>query len=419
MEEKTTDTEEEEDLLPPEIWRLVCDYLLSEQLGRLARTSRDVRGAVRGSPAFRQLLRADEVWPEVHERSILGVAVTKEGHIVTASEDHTLKILKACASSAEPPYAPRAQNRGAASCRTTHEGHGDRVRCVCALPDGRVVSGSRDKTLIVWARDSSRLRSFGDRFFGLREQVLEGHADYVWCVVALDNDRVASGSKDATIIVWDVNTGEELQYLQGHGDSVRCLAVLPDGLLLSGSSDGLLKFWDVKYCTREFRVLATCVRTLGGAILGYTAPSSCRVTSVLVLPEGGDIVGGCEDGTLRLWPKPWDYNGFPTPYVNHRNVDHKSTIWAMVALSHERFVAVDGDGLLKIWCVSPTLDAIRPSGLYQGALTCLQTVRGHKRAVFCIAALPDGRLVTGSMDRTLRVWAPVGYQIGRARDPRT
>ena len=91
----------------------MCDYLLSKQLGRLARTSRDVRGAVRGSPAFRQLLRADEVWPEVHERSILGVAVTKEGHIVTASEDHTLKILNACASSAEPPYAPRAQKRGA------------------------------------------------------------------------------------------------------------------------------------------------------------------------------------------------------------------------------------------------------------------------------------------------------------------
>jgi len=405
-------------LLPPEIWRTVCDYLLSKQLGRLARTSRDVRGAVRGSPAFRQLLRADEVWPEVHERSILGVAVTKEGHIVTASEDHTLKILNACASSAEPPYAPRAQNRGAASCRTTFEGHGDRVRCVCALPDGRVVSGSRDKTLIVWARDSSRLRErlrqMLDRQMleGLRERVLEGHADYVWCVVALSDDRVASGSKDATIIVWNVNTGEELQYLQGHGDSVRCLAVLPDGLLLSGSSDGLLKFWDVTQ--------GTCVRTLGGAILGYTAPISCRVTSVVVMPEGGDVVGGCEDGTLRLWPKPWDYNGFPVPYVNHRNVDHKSTIWAMAALSHERFVAVDGDGLLKIWCASPTLDAIRPSRLYQGALTCLQTLRGHKRAAFCIAALPDGSFVTGSMDRTLRVWAPVGYQIDRARDdPRT
>ena len=46
-------SDEEEDLeLPPEIWRLVCDCLRPPQLGRLARTSRDVRKAVRSSPRF-------------------------------------------------------------------------------------------------------------------------------------------------------------------------------------------------------------------------------------------------------------------------------------------------------------------------------------------------------------------------------
>ena len=79
------DSSEEEDLeLPPEIWRLVCDSLNPKQLGRLARTSRDVRKAVRGSPAFRQLLRYDGVWEDVHGRSILRVAVPGDS-IVTAS----------------------------------------------------------------------------------------------------------------------------------------------------------------------------------------------------------------------------------------------------------------------------------------------------------------------------------------------
>ena len=97
MDHKMVDSSDEEgDLaLPPEIWRLVCDCLRPPQLGRLARTSRDVRTAVRGSPAFRQLLRCDGVWEDVHERSVLGVAATTDGRIVTASEDRTLKILDA------------------------------------------------------------------------------------------------------------------------------------------------------------------------------------------------------------------------------------------------------------------------------------------------------------------------------------
>ena len=77
----------------------------------------------------------------------------------------------------------------------------------------------------------------------------------------------------------------------------------------------------------------------------------------------------------------------------------------MASLPNKRFVAADGDGVLKVWRADiPSL-----------ALTCLQTLRGHARAAFCLAALPDGRIVSGSMDRTLRFWAPVGTQIDRPR----
>ena len=72
-------------------------------------------------------------------------------------------------------------------------------------------------------------------------------------------------------------------------------------------------------------------------------------------------------------------------------------------------MAADGDGVLKVWRADLALGP--------RALTCLQTLRGHARAAFCLAALPDGRIVSGSMDRTLRFWAPVGHQIDRgARD---
>ena len=35
---------------------------------------------------------------------------------------------------------------------------------------------------------------------------------------------------------------------------------------------------------------------------------------------------------------------------------------------------------------------------------CIQTLEGHGAAVYCIAALPDGRVVSGSGDKMFKVW---------------
>ena len=351
------DSSGEQDLeLPPEIWRLVCDCLVSKQLGRLARTSRDVRKAVRGSPAFRQLLRCDGVWEDVHGRSILGVAVTGDS-IVTASEDHTLKILAATDG----------------SCRAILEGHMNRVRCVCIMPDGRIVSGSRDKLLIVWAPDGSHLRTLG------------GHTDWVWCVAALSDDRVASGSRDGAIRIFDVSTGSQIFGFSA-GTTVRCLAALGDpyGTVIADGGDGSLKLWDAQ---------GYCIRTTG--------PQEVSITSVAVVFKSV-VLAGRDDGSLTLFD-PYD--------CGIRTISgHDAAVWALASLPNKRVVAADGDGVLKVWRADIWTDLVLG---VRHALTCLQTLRGHARAAFCLVALPDGRIVSGSMDRTLRFWAPAGYQIDR------
>ena len=52
---------------------------------------------------------------------------------------------------------------------------------------------------------------------------------------ALPDGRLASGSYDNTIRLWDVKTGAETARLEGHSDSVDALCALPDGRLASGS----------------------------------------------------------------------------------------------------------------------------------------------------------------------------------------
>ena len=73
----------------------------------------------------------------------------------------------------------------------------------------------------------------------LHRLALEGHTDDVLSIAFLSDGRtLASGSRDRTIRLWDVGTGDLKQTLEGHRQGVTCLAFSPDGrMLASGSWD--------------------------------------------------------------------------------------------------------------------------------------------------------------------------------------
>ncbi|KAL5010050.1 hypothetical protein ScPMuIL_012355 [Solemya velum] len=77
-----------------------------------------------------------------------------------------------------------------------------------------------------------------------RTMELRGHTDKVMCVT-FDETRLASGSSDKTVKVWDIKTGELLQTFRGHNKGVWCLAFFTDNLLVSGSYDGTIKVWNI------------------------------------------------------------------------------------------------------------------------------------------------------------------------------
>ena len=87
-------------------------------------------------------------------------------------------------------------------------------------PDGtKVASGSGDNTVKLW-----------DVTSGECLQTLEGHSLSVTSVsFSPDGTKVASGSWDKTVKLWDVTSGECLQTLEGHSSIVRSVSFSPDG----------------------------------------------------------------------------------------------------------------------------------------------------------------------------------------------
>ena len=69
---------------------------------------------------------------------------------------------------------------------------------------------------------------------------------------------VASCSEDATIKIWDYETGDFEKTLKGHTDVVQDIAFDPSGkMLASCSADMSIKLWD-------FTSTYACLRTLNG-----------------------------------------------------------------------------------------------------------------------------------------------------------
>jgi serine/threonine protein kinase len=65
-------------------------------------------------------------------------------------------------------------------------------------------------------------------------------------LVSADGKRLISGSYDATIKVWDLETGKDTLTLRGHTKGVATLALGKDGKrLISGSEDQTIKVWDL------------------------------------------------------------------------------------------------------------------------------------------------------------------------------
>jgi|FLYN01.1.fsa_nt_gi WD40 repeat protein/serine/threonine protein kinase len=159
-------------------------------------------------------------------------------------------------------------------------GHTDEARTAVYSPDGTLLaSGSRDNTIILWDVAT------GKPVF----PPLRGHTDYVNSLAfSPDGQTLVSGSADGTLRLWDVATGEPIgEPLEGHTDGVWSVAFSPDGeLIASGSDDMTVRLWD-----------AATGEPVGEPLEGHTD----YVSAVVFSPDGETLVSGSYDTTIRLW----------------------------------------------------------------------------------------------------------------------
>ena len=180
---------------------------------------------------------------------------------------------------------------------------------------------------------------------------------------------------DATVKLWDVETGKEKHTLvhtsESFGFGVRSIAFSPDGqLLASGSTwDETVKLWDV--------TTGQEVRTLTG--------HQGEVQSVAFSPDGKVLASTSRDNTVKLWD-----------VTSGRVIRTLNNFTSSVAFSPDgRFLGTGhSSGMVKVWDVA--------------TWQVVHTFWGHIGVVSNAVFSPDGRILasgSGSQDGTVRLWS--------------
>lgn len=97
--------------------------------------------------------------------------------------------------------------------------------------------------------------------------------------------HVVSGGLEGNLVVWDVESGEQIKLIKAHSHRINEVHWSPDGKKVgSCSSDGTIKIWNPSN--------GECIRNIEAGM---------RVNSISWSPDGKRIVGGLYDGTIKIW----------------------------------------------------------------------------------------------------------------------
>ncbi|ORY11224.1 F-box/WD repeat-containing protein pof1 [Clohesyomyces aquaticus] len=217
---------------------------------------------------------------------------------------------------------------------------------------------------------------------------VSGHGDNILAIQfsPADSSRMASGSGDKTVRVWDCDTGTPVHTLKGHTKWVLAVSYSPDGsLLASGGYDNQVRIWDPK-----------TGKQLGGALTGHTnfITSLCWEPYHLQESNRPRVASSSKDGTVRIW----DAIGGKTDFAL---TGHKSSVTCVKWGGTGRIYTSSHDKTIKVWNAATE--------------TLLHTLSGHAHWVNHLALSTDFVLRTAYHDHTRKPPATTEEKLAKAK----
>ena len=239
---------------------------------------------------------------EFHSNAITSVKMLSNGYVASSSKDKTVNV-----------WDPNTW-----SSIQVYKGHTNEVYGMDQIDDDTMVSGGNDTIVNIWKISTGaniRRIDVGQTVYSLTVllnrfqfvvgvlstfnnlriynsssgnlvKTLNGHSDFVFSVEVLNEQYIASGSKDKKVIIWDLRTYFIKFTLIGHSSFLTCVKRLSINLLASADESGSIVIWNWSQGTLIQR------------LRGHT---NAILFSSLDLYDNRTIISGSRDKTIKLW----------------------------------------------------------------------------------------------------------------------
>jgi WD40 repeat protein len=229
-----------------------------------------------------------------------------------------------------------------------------------------------------------------------------------------DSPIIITGSADQTIKLWDIEKAQCIKTLIGHSHSIDTLKLLQNGHLISGSRDKTIRIWNLStgqctqileghkdsiyscQLTQNAQYLITCsldesikVWQLESGECVKTIKESFCVFSILLIDKDEKLISGLENGHIKIWNFGLDFNSVDVQHP-HIMFGHVQIVRALQLLYKGFLLSGSDDRSIKLW----DLDAC----------VCVRTFEGHAEGVNDLKLMKNGNLASCSHDRTIKIW---------------
>lgn len=235
------------------------------------------------------------------------------------------------------------------------KGHQNSVLCIEKMNNNIFISGSRDRQIIVWKNykilnkikihsaivlslcpltNNTFASSSGDNtikistIYGNVLKTFCEHTNWVWQVIKLDHNILASCSEDTSIKIWDHNIKKSINTFFETCPIICITFNKKTKQLISGNLNGEIR---IRTLTNDYKNVDT-----------KTFKAHSGIIRTIKIFNNNYVITGGEDNMIKIW----NMNGDQISQFKHQNF-----VQAIEILDFNTIISASYDGTIKTWNV--------------------------------------------------------------------
>ena len=281
-----------------------------------------------------------------HCYGVTFLLILSDGRLASCSFDKTIKIYNM---------------KNNYHCDITITGHTGSVKYISQLDNNKLISCSYDISIKIW--------SITQKSYQCNHTFKKAHSSGIWKVIQLTGNRIASCSIDKTIKIW--NSRHPYNLIWTFNDNTRFTSIIQiknKDILISGGLEKMLYKWNLSTYQCESKIKD---------VQCYDS------NSLLELENNRIIVGGLKEISI--------VNIFNDSIEHQITNDKLSIVSSLIQLRDGNILCGCSDGLMCVYDIKSNTLSFKADKMHDDHVSCLVNINKYQ-------------FISGSFDKTIKVW---------------